>query len=246
MKEEKKSFIVYCDIIETLDELTDEQAGKLFKGMAHYSNDGTEPNFDTILKFVFIPIRQQMDRDEAKWQGIKEARSRAGKKGGEKSVQVKKEKKKIQQENAKDVTLFKQSQAKPSKSKQSQANQPVNVNVNVNDNVNVNVNVNDNVIQLSSALLRRMGGHAEQDFEPCNEVLNDIADLVEKGHTEEEFNKVVDYKWEDFSEEVPFLYTPDVLFGEHFEEFLKQAEKEEPPTDERHPERAENEQEEAS
>ena len=41
MKEETKSFIVYCDIIETLDELTDEQAGKLFKGMAHYSNDGT-------------------------------------------------------------------------------------------------------------------------------------------------------------------------------------------------------------
>lgn len=222
MKEEKKSFIVYCDIIETLDELTDEQAGKLFKGMAHYSNDGTEPNFDTILKFVFIPIRQQMDRDNEKWNCIRAKRSAAGKKGGENSAKVKAERTKSLQETKKGVTDFKQSQAKPSKSKQSQAKQAVNVNVNVNDNVNVNVN--DNVIQLSSALLSRMGGNASQDFEPDVTVQSNIAGLLNEGYTEEDMFEVVDaawLAWKDDKANITF-YNPQALFGDMFRPLRRQ------------------------
>lgn len=67
MSTDQKGFIVYKDIHAVVDELTDEQAGKLFRGMIKYFADGTEPKFEGILKFVFIPIKQQMDRDAEKY-----------------------------------------------------------------------------------------------------------------------------------------------------------------------------------
>ena len=57
-----KGFIVFGDIEETLNELTDEQVAKLFRGMVSYHNTGKDPGFKGVMKYVFIPIRQQMDR----------------------------------------------------------------------------------------------------------------------------------------------------------------------------------------
>ena len=57
-----KGFIVFGDIEETLNELTDEQVAKLFRGMVSYHNTGEDPGFKGVMKYVFIPIRQQMDR----------------------------------------------------------------------------------------------------------------------------------------------------------------------------------------
>ena len=67
MGTEQKGFIVYKDLHAVVDELTDEQAGQLFKGMIRYFNEGKEPKFDGVLKFVFIPIKQQMNRDSEKY-----------------------------------------------------------------------------------------------------------------------------------------------------------------------------------
>ena len=39
MAEEKKGFILYSDIIHTIEKLTDEQAGVLFKHILKYVND---------------------------------------------------------------------------------------------------------------------------------------------------------------------------------------------------------------
>ena len=64
---EQKGFIVYGDVKDVVDELDNEQAGELFRGMIDYFVDGTEPNFSDVLKFVFIPIKQQMDRDAGKY-----------------------------------------------------------------------------------------------------------------------------------------------------------------------------------
>lgn len=67
MSKDQKGFIVYGDIGTVIDELSDEQAGQLFRGMVKYFTEGKEPKFSGILKFVFIPIKQQMDRDSQKY-----------------------------------------------------------------------------------------------------------------------------------------------------------------------------------
>ena len=67
MSKEQKGFVVYGDIQAVLDELNDEQAGQLFRGMVRYFVEGKAPKFTDILKYVWIPIRQQMDRDKEKY-----------------------------------------------------------------------------------------------------------------------------------------------------------------------------------
>lgn len=67
MAKEQKGFIVYGDIQDTIKELNDEQVAQLFRGMVDYFVDGKAPKFSGVLKFVFIPIKQQMDRDTEKY-----------------------------------------------------------------------------------------------------------------------------------------------------------------------------------
>lgn len=67
-KTEQKGFIVYGDNEEVFDRLSDEEAGQLLKGMVKYFNSGEEPSFSGVLEFVFIPIKQQMDRDSEKYE----------------------------------------------------------------------------------------------------------------------------------------------------------------------------------
>ena len=68
MSKEKKGFIVYDDTQEVVSRLSDEEAGQLFKGMLGYSVDGKAPKFRGVLEFIFIPIKQQMDRDAEKYE----------------------------------------------------------------------------------------------------------------------------------------------------------------------------------
>ena len=93
MSKDQKGFIVYGDIQPVLKELTDEQVAQLFRGMVDYFVDGKEPAFAGILKFVFIPIKQQMDRNaekyEKKCEKMREnAQKRWGKAEESKSMQL--------------------------------------------------------------------------------------------------------------------------------------------------------------
>ncbi|MDD3479975.1 MAG: DUF6291 domain-containing protein [Paludibacteraceae bacterium] len=64
----KDSFILYTQFAEIIGELTDEQAGKMFKALFDYTKTGNEPEFSGILKMAWIPIRQQVDRANEKYQ----------------------------------------------------------------------------------------------------------------------------------------------------------------------------------
>ena len=67
MSKDQKGFIVYGDIKAVIDELADDQVAQLFRGMVGYFTDGTDPDFTGVLKFVWITVRQQMDRDKEKY-----------------------------------------------------------------------------------------------------------------------------------------------------------------------------------
>tara|TARA_R110000868_G_scaffold120421_3_gene319540 strand:- start:780 stop:1460 length:681 start_codon:yes stop_codon:yes gene_type:complete len=83
MAENKKSFVLYVDIIHTFEELTDEEAGKLIKHILKYVNDLNPIAEDKITKIAFEPIKQQLKRDLRKYETIIEKRSAAGKKSAE-------------------------------------------------------------------------------------------------------------------------------------------------------------------
>tara|TARA_R110001632_G_scaffold98366_2_gene204946 strand:+ start:1398 stop:2009 length:612 start_codon:yes stop_codon:yes gene_type:complete len=123
MAENKKSFILYCDIIHTIEKLNDDDAGKLFKHVLRYVNDLNPETDDIITQIAFEPIKQQLKRDLVKFESIIQKRSDAGKKGMESRYNKSK----------KDITKLTSVKS---------VKQDV-TNLTVNDNVNVNVNVND-------------------------------------------------------------------------------------------------------
>lgn len=59
----KKSFILHNDSLDILDQLTNEQAGKLFKAISTYQKVGKVGNLDQLLKIVITPFLNQFKRD---------------------------------------------------------------------------------------------------------------------------------------------------------------------------------------
>ena len=87
MAENKKSFLLYCDLLHTVKKLNDEQAGKLFKHVLEYVNDLNPETEDIITDLCFEPIKQNLKRDLQKYEQIREKKREAGKKGATKRWQ---------------------------------------------------------------------------------------------------------------------------------------------------------------
>lgn len=69
MAKEKKSFLIHKDSLSVVDELTDDQAGKLLKAIKNYQN-GVDLELDQMTKIIFIPFKNQFDRDNEKYKKL--------------------------------------------------------------------------------------------------------------------------------------------------------------------------------
>lgn len=115
MAKDKKSVVLYCDIIHTVEELNDEEAGRLFKHYLRYVNDLNPTAPDKLTQVVFEPIKQNLKRDLKKWEKKSERNKEIAIEAWEK------------RKNANAYERIK-----------NDTKNTVNVNVNVNDNVNDN------------------------------------------------------------------------------------------------------------
>ena len=115
----RRSFLLHIDSLDVLDELSNEEAGKLLKAMRDYHND-EEMQLDALTKIVFSPFKNQFNRDSLKYKTTCERRANAGSMGGKQKV------------------------ANASKPKQKVANVAENDNVSKNVNVNDSKSDNDN------------------------------------------------------------------------------------------------------
>ena len=78
----KDSFLLYTEIVEQVDLLTDEQAGKFIKAVLHYKAGTELPQMDGVTAMVFAFVRQKLDRDAKKYDEVCEKHRQAGAKGG--------------------------------------------------------------------------------------------------------------------------------------------------------------------
>ena len=117
MAENKKSFILYADLIHTIKKMPQDKAGLLFLTILEYVNDLNPKVDDIIVDLCFEPIKQQLKRDLITWDKFKEKQSLNGKKGGRPKITNE------SQDNPKNPSLLLETQ------------KSLNVNVNVNDNV---------------------------------------------------------------------------------------------------------------
>lgn len=75
MAENKKGFVLYCDLIHTINKMPNDKAGELFKHILSYVNDKNPSTDDLVIELTFEPIKQQLKRDLVKYEGIRERNS---------------------------------------------------------------------------------------------------------------------------------------------------------------------------
>jgi len=85
MASKKKSFLLHIDSLDILDDLTNGQAGVLFKAIKAYQHDEDYP-LDSIVKIAFSPFKNQFARDDEKYTETCKRRAIAGSKGGKQKV----------------------------------------------------------------------------------------------------------------------------------------------------------------
>lgn len=89
MAENKRGFLLYADLINTVEKLPNETAGKLFKHILQYVNDLNPQSDELIIELVFEPIKQSLKRDLEKYNRIVERNRANGLKGGRPIVKPK-------------------------------------------------------------------------------------------------------------------------------------------------------------
>jgi hypothetical protein len=123
MSDTRKSFILYSDLIHTVKRLPPEMAGELFMSVLNYVNGEDVCIKNLTVEIAFEPIRQQLERDHAKYEEMRKRQSINGKQGGRPRNPS------LSKENPKNPLVFVETQKS------------------LNDNVNDNVNDNDNDIK---------------------------------------------------------------------------------------------------
>lgn len=95
---DKKSFLLYTDYGTFVSQLSDEQAGQVFKKILDFAENGTEePIADPMANMAWTMIKNNLVRDMDKWQTSKAERESKGKIGG--IVRALKAGQKVTQEN---------------------------------------------------------------------------------------------------------------------------------------------------
>lgn len=82
----KKTFILYLDNLNVLDDLTDEEAGQLFKAIKQYQIE-RKTDLKGLMKAIFTPFQTVLDKDDVKYEQTCEQRRLAGAKGGRKKAE---------------------------------------------------------------------------------------------------------------------------------------------------------------
>lgn len=139
MATNKKSFLLYVDLIHTIEKLPDDYAGKVFKHLLAYVNDQNPTTDDIVVNIAFEPIKQSLKRDLVRWDEMREKRSKAGKISAEKRTKGE------HIEHMSTHVEFVEQTSTHVNTSQHTATNPT-----VNDNVNVNVNVIKNIDDVDS------------------------------------------------------------------------------------------------
>ena len=205
MVKEQKGFIVYGDIKATADELSDDQLGKLFRGMIGYFVDGNDPGFKDELKFAFIPIKQQMDRDANKYDAkCERMRENAQKRWRDNAIASK-----SNQLDANDANTNTNKDTKTNKDKDK------------NTNTNT-MSVETDAPSLPTFLIGYLNDKTGSNYKVTKAVLAQLEAIFAAGYTSEQIRSVIDKKCAEWlgDEKMRGYLRPSTLFGEKFVEYL--------------------------
>lgn len=189
----KDNFLLKKSQQKVFDELSDIDAGKLIKGIYSYVNTGNS-KLEGYLKIVFIPIQEEIDKNEERYEKVCEKNRENGKLGGR------------PKKSEKNPLVSKKSGGNPKKP--IRHNHIHNHNQLIKEIIDYLNNKTNSKFKYTTKITK------EKIIARLNEgyVLDDFIDVIDKKHKE-----WVGTEWEKF-------LCPETLFGTKFEKYLNQKE----------------------
>lgn len=174
----KNTILLFSNMKEPIDELDDEDAGKLFKAILAYQN-GEEVKLQGLLKVVFLQIKQQIDYNNERYAETSKKRSEARK-----------------------AWLLKQQTS--TNDNKTQQNPTSENNTHLYDNDNDNGNGNDNVIE--NVIENENGNDNENENESenvCSSNINNINSPTARAYGR--FSNIIleKHQYDDLKKEFP-------------------------------------------
>lgn len=195
----KDNFLLKKSQINVFKELSNEDAGKLIKGIFDYSISG-EVTLEGYLKIIFLPIKEEIDRNEEKYEMICERNRNNGRLGG---------RPKETQENPKNPSGFEENPKKP-----------INHNHIHNNIINNNINNNNIYKDIIEYLNNKLSSKYRSSSKSTKEKINA---RLKEGFTYDDFVCVIDKKYNEWNgTEFEKYLCPETLFGTKFEKYLNQ------------------------
>ena len=196
MAENKKSFVLYADLIKSIEHLTYEEKGILLTHLLEYVNDMNPILTDRLILTAWNPIELQLKRDLKKYEEVKAKRSIAGKRSAE-------------------LRALKNDEQNSTNSTSVESVQQCSTNPTDNDNVNDNVNViNNNNINFDK-LLSFLNSKTGRNFKVINEATKKkYKARLKDGYTNTDIaNAIINSVNSDYHKETNFTYLTPEFFS---------------------------------
>jgi len=212
MAEDKKSFLLYTDLIHTVNKMPNDKAGELFKHILSYVNDLNPETEDLIIQLTFEPIKQQLKRDLLKYKESIIDKSNAGKLGNlkrwHKDLYDKVIDNQLEFDNA--LNIAESRKASHTDNMQSQPIAEIAVNDNVND-------INNNIIESFDfdGLLVFINSTFGKNFKLINDkVKKKYKALIKQGYDKKQIiQAMVNAKENSYHKETGYQYCTPEFFS---------------------------------
>jgi hypothetical protein len=210
MAEDKKGFLLYADLIHTIEKMPNDKAGLLFKHILNYVNDLNPVTDDLIVELTFEPIKQQLKRDLLKYKETKIDKSNGGKLGNLKRWHKDLHDKVIKNELDINEAIEIANNRKTSHTDTMQSLPIGQIAVNVNDNVNV---INNNIESIDyDVFLEFINTTFGRKFQLINnKVKNKYKSLLKQGYKKNQIKQaVINASKNDYHKQTNYQYcTPE-------------------------------------
>lgn len=211
----KDNFLLKKSQQEVFDTLSDEQAGQLIKGIFKYMKTGNS-ELTGIMKAVFIPIKNDIDKNEESYQKRCEINKQNGSLGGAPKGNQNARKKKTTENNPKTTE---------NKEKQHDSNH---ISYITNHNSYIINHKSNNHIDIIKQIIDYLNSKTNSNFKYTSKTTqNKIIARLNEGYSLDDFIVVIDNKCLDWlnDSKMSVYLRPETLFGTKFESYLNQKAK---------------------
>ncbi len=221
----KDNFLLKKSQQEVFNELSNEEAGKLIKGIFQYANTG-KSELEGYLKIIFIPIKTEIDKNEESYKKRCEINKNNGSKGGapEGNKNAKKEETTENNRTVKKTTENNMNNHNHNHIHISQSNNSLEK-IGYGEEKPLIASEGGALLETTKEIISYLNEVTKSKFKYSSKATQSkINARLNEGYTLDDFIVVIDKKTDEWLENNEFskYLCPETLFGSKFEKYLNQ------------------------